>query len=369
MVQAILEGRKTQTRRTLKFPQPLDVIPSPGTPGGFLALTSRDPSRGACIRCRLGEIGDRLWVRETWRQGYPRTWFSEGIVYRADKQRSLGMDEYSDRHHWKSPIFMPRRASRILLEITDVTVENLQSITYICAIAEGMYYEKGYEDPREAFRRLWDSINAKRAPWKSNPWVWASKSIAQGAARSLANPVTTGRPDRAAVTTSRRIVLGVISSTAGIDQDDRRQSQSCASAPRIWRRSQWSLPMTDVYKVVIFQGLLSLWQRIRAAFGLTFFGANQWPTTISILIGATVMAIAQPFINPDSFERSLRTMLQEQFDAEADRIADEAAKKYREQVRTKLAGAILSLLETSYSVERYGNDLRIIVKFEGAPRG
>jgi len=196
MVRAILEGRKTQTRRALK-PQPLDVIKTPvGGEPKWVVLTEHNPYHGKMIRCRLGNPGDRLWVRETgWepptltdkrlRDGadtWPKYWYS------ADNDPQ---EQYLKEWGWKRrpSIFMPRWASRITLEITAVRVERLSEITGEDAIAEGAMFFDGrpinhhgwrhdYSDvfstAKASFSHLWDSLNLKRGHgWASNPWVWA----------------------------------------------------------------------------------------------------------------------------------------------------------------------------------------------------
>lgn len=190
MVREILAGHKTMTRRVVQW-TPIE----PGMNLTFSGLRAGhyctgEPSSGWVLysmggscwqqrtkpqRCPYGVPGDRLWVREAWRQAYAKTTFSEGIVYRADKEESLGMDEYSDRHVWRPSIFMPRAASRITLEVTGVRVERLQDISTDDAIAEGSRcgsQSEGMFSHRHDFERIWDTINAKRAPWASNPWVW-----------------------------------------------------------------------------------------------------------------------------------------------------------------------------------------------------
>lgn len=165
MVRAILEGRKTQTRRVL---------------------------RGTEKPCPYGKPGDELWVRETWqawvRCSYEydewepidrecrggRTWEQyledcgnpNAIEYRATS-KSLGP--------WTPAIHMPRWASRITLEIESVRVERVQAISKADAIAEGFEREPALPiDPRDWFRVLWDSINASRGfGWDENPYVFA----------------------------------------------------------------------------------------------------------------------------------------------------------------------------------------------------
>lgn len=150
MVRAILDGRKTQTRRIVK-PQPLAVAapfhPEPRG-GNRWVWMARDDAPGysyatADFRCPCGAPGDRLWVRETW-----------AVSHAVDHMRPSELPKSSDIVYYpgtqsigglmrRPSIHMPRWASRITLEIVSVRVE-----------------------------MLWDSINAKRAPWSSNPWVW-----------------------------------------------------------------------------------------------------------------------------------------------------------------------------------------------------
>ena len=129
MIRAILEGRKTQTRRIVK--------PN--------CLSKLSP---------YGRTGDRLWVRETWGHN-PE---GPGYVYRSDGD--FDMKFHGDR--WRPSIHMPRWASRITLEVTGVRVERLQDINEEDALAEGVEH---------AFRSLWESINGPGS-WDANPWVW-----------------------------------------------------------------------------------------------------------------------------------------------------------------------------------------------------
>ena len=126
------------------------------------------------------EVGDRLWVRETWHGiEHPTDRDSEFITYKATAHPHI-----LKTVKWRPSIFMPRWASRITLEITEVRVERLQEITEEDARAEGLVYHKGfsqwYTSPdtlvfghKTAFQILWDSLNAKRGyGWDTNPWVW-----------------------------------------------------------------------------------------------------------------------------------------------------------------------------------------------------
>jgi len=183
MVRAILDGRKTQTRRVMK-PQPENFEPNPDensvarvhVDGEYVGSGVVDD--GACVHiCPYGAPGERLWVRETWKPdpsfGYPaetkpRDMDSRThVLYRA----TLATDHpKAIWQRWRPSIFMPRWASRITLEITDVRVERVQSISVMDAQAEGC---NGGGQFYRAYRDLWDSINAKRGfSWESNPWVW-----------------------------------------------------------------------------------------------------------------------------------------------------------------------------------------------------
>lgn len=136
-VRAILDGRKSQTRRL---------------------------SKGQHFACPHGEPGDRLWVREEWAIGDPLRFVDhcrDGVAYRA-----VDGNQPHSTERWRSPLFMPRWASRITLEITRVRVERLQAIGEDDARAEGAASVAEYAG-------VWDAINRRKAPWALNPWVWA----------------------------------------------------------------------------------------------------------------------------------------------------------------------------------------------------
>lgn len=167
MVRAILEGRKTQTRRVMK-PQPYK--PSDSNEYAIKSLVSP-----------FGQPGDRLWVRETWSlcQSEDKCPVEDKVAYMADLKDWKGVYPYGWSGKWSPSIHMPRWASRILLEITDVRVERLQDISNDDVRAEGVecpyppevYCEKGYQDHfRELLATIHkpDSLNG----WKANPWVW-----------------------------------------------------------------------------------------------------------------------------------------------------------------------------------------------------
>ena len=172
MVKAILEGRKTQTRRVIK-PQPDRVIN--GVPFEYLGHKYHDASDRA-IRCPYGQVGDRLWVRETWATQKSIDRFSPSYIgnaatvplwYKAD---AVNGRSFIGLGKWRPSIFMPRWASRITLEITEVRVERLQEITFEDFKKEGIEMDGSWDG---SFARLWDSLNAKRGySWESNPWVW-----------------------------------------------------------------------------------------------------------------------------------------------------------------------------------------------------
>lgn len=184
MVKAILEDKKTQTRRVIK-PQPvqdpdrswrIEMHPRSGY------NSERTMRYHLPNRCPYGESGDRLWVRETW-AGDEFT----GYAYKATEPDALPFGEEVTFTKWRPAIHMPRSASRITLEVVNVRVERVQQILPGEAIAEGIkqtvkdayfgwfdYTGNGQNlSPLMSFQSLWDSINEKRGyGWDVNPWVW-----------------------------------------------------------------------------------------------------------------------------------------------------------------------------------------------------
>lgn len=190
MVRALLNGSKTQTRRVIDKPDRLEGLMLRGEEGEW---------------CRFGRPGDRLWVRETWASAYlGGCW---GTIFAADSSFVQGKRRHEKGPHFnaddrprmkfKPSIFMPRWASRIMLELTDVRAQRLKDITSDDAIAEGATRrEAGWsmdwsivgepafdkkplreEDislgtARHAFGNYFAKINGKDA-WDKNPWVWA----------------------------------------------------------------------------------------------------------------------------------------------------------------------------------------------------
>ncbi|HBR6834672.1 TPA: morphogenetic protein [Klebsiella aerogenes] len=173
MVRAILDGRKTQTRRPVKLPVH-DKNLGCELAGNELA---GELSAGNYLNSAFGKQGDRIWVRETWAR-YNIDQDSHDMAYRATPPA-----DWPEGGRWRPSIHMPRWASRILLEITDVRVERLNDISQEDAQAEGMAltgWRPTYSDPDSGgevwtpydnFARLWESIYGEGS-WKANPWVW-----------------------------------------------------------------------------------------------------------------------------------------------------------------------------------------------------
>lgn len=180
MVRAILDGRKTQTRRVAKLND------SGRVSRGGRQWHVDDPD--AVQACPYGGPGDRLWVREACK-AHEQNDGLDGVLYRADhafrpiENTWEASDQWVALNHYRfgkrggtvRAQHMPRWASRITLEITDVRVERLQEITEADAVAEGV----GSRLPdcgiaQDEYCDLWDSLNAKRGHgWETNPWVWS----------------------------------------------------------------------------------------------------------------------------------------------------------------------------------------------------
>jgi len=173
MVRAILAGQKTQTRRVAK-----NVVAAHAITGEALADID---SAGPRLRCPFGQPGDRLWVRETWTNAWDdgkNQWSDpERYHYRADGIEVAHVDGM-ERSPWRPSIHMPRRACRLVLEITAVRVERLQAITEADAVAEGLSQSESgswlpgpCDHPEWAFHQLWAQVYGEPA-WEANPWVW-----------------------------------------------------------------------------------------------------------------------------------------------------------------------------------------------------
>ena len=190
MVRALLDGSKTQTRRIAK------IFPATDREIDIVAFLKSN-------KCPYGKIGDRLWVRETWIPDAPRDGAWEHSAFYGCKGTSLNMipNHFKNKEHciyrstwdgfsligWKPSIHMPRWASRITLEITNVRVGRLQDISEEDAKAEGArkYASANslshggwshnehhvHSTARQSFENLWESINGARS-WDENPYVW-----------------------------------------------------------------------------------------------------------------------------------------------------------------------------------------------------
>lgn len=211
MVLATMDGNKTQTRRIIKSEIALDWLDNAKFNPEFVAHPEND-------MCKYGKIGDRLWVRETWKYN---NWTEDGIPfieYRADGSVLLREhpEEWADRveniwaelsdpqnyeidnaardRKFRPSIHMPRWVSRTNLEITNIRAERLNDISEADAKAEGIncyqfFPDDGfpicsgythlpddgncglYSTAKEAFKNLWEIINGESS-WDQNPWVW-----------------------------------------------------------------------------------------------------------------------------------------------------------------------------------------------------
>ncbi|HBX6223522.1 TPA: hypothetical protein MH652_10905 [Klebsiella pneumoniae] len=212
MVRAILDGRKTQTRRPIKWKQTRFTEIGEREDGSKWPWS--EDAEHACDfwhPCPFGAVGDRIWVRETFQgplfdydlmDNYCKdpTPFEkpEFCVYKADGVPAPEFYDADDELHccWRPSIHMPRWASRILLEITGVRVERLNSIRDVDAMREGIqnlttcsHSDFGIpgvvnaQHPVRAFQLLWESIYGADS-WRANPWVWVIefKRIEGGAA-------------------------------------------------------------------------------------------------------------------------------------------------------------------------------------------
>ena len=187
MVKAILAGRKTQTRRTLKDQPPEDM--SRALRVGFGPLESVQKSGlyrfansktgdmwpEGPLMCPYGQTGDLLYVRETFRlydSSMECACYDPCTCSRHHGKPMYFADGFSakDELKWKPSIHMPREFSRLTLEITDVRVERLQEIDRGDCMEEGCPFPNmAVNDPIGWFSGLWDSVYGN---WSSNPWVW-----------------------------------------------------------------------------------------------------------------------------------------------------------------------------------------------------
>ena len=200
MVRAILEGRKRQTRRVLK-PQP-EKMPAgtwhvPWQVGGGSIMGADATDHCIAVEMEQGlrtEVGDRLWVREAWARSDDHEWLvayradgtcgawmwdgdgkpafnRHGLVLdpaRRDDKGEWGLGKFGGK--WRPSIHLPRKYSRITLEVADVKVERLQDISHEDAVAEGMGIFPHSMSAQKRFREVWESINGPGS-WEANPWV------------------------------------------------------------------------------------------------------------------------------------------------------------------------------------------------------
>lgn len=217
MVRALLDGRKTQTRRVMKVQPPTqeafrgslfgldravadgvkmysqndyDRLPKHPTEWELTGSVgvAREAGFPRRYRCPYGAIGDRLWVKETWRPSKSAGDWDMDVRYEADGLTRTVYDGEFGARDWSmpkaaargnvSPLFMPRWAARLVLEITEVRVERLNVISEADAQAEGSQEPSllpiigACWSERDAFAKLWEHINGAGS-WASNPWVWA----------------------------------------------------------------------------------------------------------------------------------------------------------------------------------------------------
>lgn len=203
MVRAVLDGRKTQTRRIIQSPaknmqangQKVIDYREPGDKWyGEHVFSMRNQSGTWCdytkeqflAKCPFGAVGDHLWVRETFRV-HSRATDVATLVYKASEQQSWTQQTHRvpiEHCHkpavvdkWTPSIHMPRWASRIALVITGVRVERLQDISHSDAKSEGCWYGRGGGEPDFAvnpsdhFPTLWASIYGEES-WQADQWVW-----------------------------------------------------------------------------------------------------------------------------------------------------------------------------------------------------
>lgn len=195
MIRALLAGRKTVTRRLVRW-RVKGFAPPFVEPGTCTSAPTWDPlsehtvghehpngvlCRAPVLRCPALP-GDLLWVRETFARGVAGC--DHGLSYRADHLDPRG-DGPAHPMRWTPGIHMRRTESRITLRVTGVRAERLHTIDDADAVREGVaFFDPEHlgphvtwefgpaPTPRDVFGMLWEKINSKRAPWSSNPWVW-----------------------------------------------------------------------------------------------------------------------------------------------------------------------------------------------------
>jgi len=184
MVRAILDGSKTQTRRVVKDAQPAGIGRCHWSKTGWAHLRLSGGCSCQPVRCPYGIPGNQLWVRETWAVQHEYDAAAPSKIGSSARWHYAATEDLGGLRKRPS-IFLPRRGSRILLEITDVRVQRLQEISNEDARAEvisdggclscGNSEPCGCNDPqpdhRDGFSWLWQSIHGSDG-WHANPWVW-----------------------------------------------------------------------------------------------------------------------------------------------------------------------------------------------------
>lgn len=196
MVQAILDGRKSVTRRVVTVPWKGSVRTLPYSPywlvedGKLLFMNVNDGGEFKPTRSPYGAPGDRLWVRESWglHLYHDFTCWNRDSLAQRSKEEILSVwelayraDAESPYDHWRPNIHMPRWAARLMLEVVSIRVERLHEVTDEEALLEGVEPDRAHglghpddaDSARERYRALWDAINSGRGyGWNVNPWVW-----------------------------------------------------------------------------------------------------------------------------------------------------------------------------------------------------
>ncbi|MEB8380657.1 MULTISPECIES: hypothetical protein [Acinetobacter] len=203
MVQAILTGRKTQTRRVVK--SELIIEQAEFERGNRPNVIQSEPSLQYWTEnsCPFGQVGDRIWVRETWHVEPNVTGWSMNenepctgwIEYKAGGSKEVTAPNFDAvqrcfpkgevdwdflPYSWRPSIFMPRWACRLILEITNIRIERLNDISEADCVKEGIGSALLRDCKKPKFMQLWESINGNGS-WNKNPWVWVVEfKIIQG---------------------------------------------------------------------------------------------------------------------------------------------------------------------------------------------
>ena len=196
MVQAILEGKKTMTRRIVSelfetpFSEPCGdflVIENKWLAVDFIDALTRDYDKHVRIKCPYGKPGDLLWVRETWGIYRSHPEGKDNIVFKSELHSVYYPNDSESNGSWKPSIHLKKIHARLWLQIENIRVERLRDISEADAKAEGImryagdnYYFYPCKDLRDdtyvdravtSFYSLWKVINGQES-WDANPWVW-----------------------------------------------------------------------------------------------------------------------------------------------------------------------------------------------------